>query len=157
VEGQLQGGALERARKGLGVALVVVGVFGTVNYALTPKGPIELAWMRDEAAAVADARTANRPLLIDFMANWCLPCKEFELKVFSRPDVARKMKEFTLLRVDLTHEDDDPAATRVRKKYGAETLPAIRLVAPDGRLLAKTDEFIDADAFLRLLKSPGGT
>jgi thiol:disulfide interchange protein DsbD len=151
------GPAFERLRKGLGVALVVVGSFGLQNYVVTPKGPIQLAWLRDEPAAIADARAASRPLLIDFMASWCLPCKEFEVKVFARPDVARKMQKFTLLRVDLTHEDDDPAATRVRKKYGAETLPAIRVVTPDGQLLAKTDTFIEADEFLRLLTLPGGT
>jgi thiol:disulfide interchange protein DsbD len=153
------GSALERLRKALGVVLVVAGAFGLQNYIVTPKGPVQLTWLKDEPAAVADARAANRPLLVDFMASWCLPCKEFEVKVFSRPDVARKMQKFTLLRVDLTHEDDDPTATKVRKKYGAETLPAIRLVTPDGQLLAKTDTFIDADEFLRLLeiKSPGGT
>jgi thiol:disulfide interchange protein DsbD len=145
-------------RKGLGVALVVIGGFGLSNYIVTPKGPVELSWLKDEPAAVADARATNKPLLIDFMAKWCLPCKEFDVKVFARPDVARKMqKEFTLLRVDLTHEDDDPAATAVRKKYGAETLPAIRVVGADGRVLAKTDTFIDADEFLRLLTLPGGT
>jgi thiol:disulfide interchange protein DsbD len=152
------GGALDRVRKGLGVALVVIGGFGLSNYIVTPKGPVELSWLKDEPAAVADARATNKPLLIDFMAKWCLPCKEFDVKVFARPDVARKMqKEFTLLRVDLTHEDDDPAATAVRKKYGAETLPAIRVVGADGRVLAKTDTFIDADEFLRLLTLPGGT
>jgi thiol:disulfide interchange protein DsbD len=150
-------GALAKGRKGLGVALATIGLFGLTNYVLTPKGPVELTWLRDEAAAVTDARAAHRPLLVDFMASWCLPCKEFELKVFSRPDVAARMQGFTLLRVDLTHEEDDPAATAVRKKYGAETLPAIRVVDPDGRVLAKTDEFIDADAFLRLLTLPGGT
>jgi thiol:disulfide interchange protein DsbD len=145
-------GTAARARKGLGVALSVIGAFGLINYVLTPKGPVQLAWLRDEPAAVADAKANERPLLIDFMANWCLPCKEFEVKVFSRPDVAREMQKHTLLRVDLTHEEDDPALTKLRKKYNAETLPAIRVVSPEGQLLGKTDEYIDADAFLRLLE-----
>jgi thiol:disulfide interchange protein DsbD len=151
------GGAVERARKGLGVALATVGLFGAVNYVLTPKGATELAWLSDEPAAVADARAANRPMLVDFRAAWCLPCKEFEVKVFSRPEIAEAMGRYTLLRVDLTHEDDEPALAAVKKKYGADTLPAIRLVAPDGALLAKTDEFMEADAFLKLLNTPGGT
>jgi thiol:disulfide interchange protein DsbD len=146
-----------RARKALGVALTAIGLFGMTNYVLTPKGTTELVWLRDEAAAVADARAAGRPLLIDFMANWCLPCKEFEVKVFSRPDVAQEMSRFTLLRVDLTHEDDDAALPALKKKYGADTLPAIRLVGTDGAIVGKTDEFIEADQFLKLLKSPGGT
>jgi thiol:disulfide interchange protein DsbD len=149
--------ALARVRKGLGVALVTIGLFGATNWVLTPKGAIELRWLSDEPAAVADARAAGRPLLVDFRANWCLPCKEFEVKVFSRPEVAEAMQRYTLLRVDLTHEDDEPALGAVKKKYGADTLPAIRLVAPDGALLAKTDEFMEADAFLKLLSSRGGT
>ena len=124
---------------------------------LTPKGATELTWLSDEPAAVAAARSAGRPLLVDFRANWCLPCKEFEIKVFSRPEIAEAMQRYTLLRVDLTHEDDEPALGVVKKKYGADTLPAIRLIAPDGSLLAKTDEFMEAEAFLKLLNSRDGT
>jgi thiol:disulfide interchange protein DsbD len=150
-------GAATRARKGLGVALVTIGAFGALNWILTPKGPVELAWLSDEPAAIADARAANRPMLVDFRANWCLPCKEFEVKVFSRPDVAAAMQRFTLLRVDLTREDDDPALPPLKKKYGADTLPAIRLVGPDGKIFARADEYMEGEAFLRLLNSRGGT
>ena len=140
-----------RMRKGAGVALATAGLFAVTNYVLTPKGPVELRWLRGEAEALAEARAANRPLLVDFMASWCLPCKEFELKVFSDPEVAAEMQAFTLLKVDLTREDDDPALGAIKKKYGAETLPAIRLVAPDGRVRAKTDELMTAQAFHQLL------
>jgi thioredoxin:protein disulfide reductase len=146
-----------KVRKGLGVAAATVGLFGLTNYVLTPKGALELRWLADEPAAVADARAAGRPMLVDFRANWCLPCKEFEVKVFSRPEIGDALSRYTLLRVDLTHEDDEPALAALKKKYGADTLPAIRLVAPDGSLLAKTDEFMEPEAFLKLLNNPGGT
>jgi thiol:disulfide interchange protein DsbD len=142
-----------RVRKGLGVALATAGLFAATNYLLTPKGDIALRWLHTEAEALADARAANRPLLVDFMASWCLPCKEFELKVFSDPEVAADMQRFTLLKVDLTREDDDPALGAIKKKYAADTLPAIRLVAPDGKLRGKTDELMSATAFRALLAS----
>ena len=152
-------GVAARARKGLGVALATIGLFGLTNYVLTPKDAVALTWLGDEPAAVADARAAGRPLLVDFRASSVLfaPAQEFELNVFSRPDVAEDLHRYTLLRVDLTHEDDDPALPLVKKKYGADTLPAIRLVAPDGSILAKTDEFMGPEAFLRLLNTRGGT
>jgi len=142
-----------RLRKGLGVALVTVGLFGATNYVLTPKGGEQLTWLTDEAAAVAAARAARRPMLVDFMAKWCLPCREFDVKVFSHPAVAAELQNYTLLRVDLTREDEDPALGEVKKKYGADTLPAIRVVSPEGTVLARTDELMPPEAFLRLLES----
>ncbi len=153
VHRSFHGGGFERARKGVGVALVTIGLFGASNYLLTPKGHVQLTWLHDEPAAVADARAANRPLLVDFAADWCLPCKEMEVQVFSRPEVAEVMRTFTLLRVDLSREDDDPKLGELKRKYGTETLPAIRLVSPTGELLAKTDEFMPPDRFLKLLSA----
>jgi thiol:disulfide interchange protein DsbD len=146
------GDAVERLRKGAGVALMVAGLFGATNYVLTPKGGEQLVWMTDEAAAVADARAAGRSMLVDFSAKWCLPCREFDVKVFSRPDVAAELGKLTLLRVDLTREDEDPRLGEVKKKYAADTLPAVRLVSPAGAVLARTDELMTPEAFLKLLR-----
>jgi len=151
VHASFHGGAGERARKTLGVGLATLGLFGATNYVLAPKGDVKLAWLSDEAAAVGAARAAGRPLLVDFAASWCIPCREFEVKVFSRPDVAQAMQRFTLLRVDLSREDDDPALGALKRKYGADTLPAIRLLSREGQVVAKTDELVPPERFLDLL------
>src|SRR5665213_3554588 len=126
-------------------ALVVAGVL------LAPKGNVALHWMTDEPAALADVQATGRPLLIDFSATWCLPCREFDVKVFSRPDVAQAMGRFTLLRLDVSQADDVPALGALKRKYGADTLPAIRLVSPAGAIVAKTDSFLPPERFLELL------
>jgi thiol:disulfide interchange protein DsbD len=151
VHASFHGRPAERARKAVGVALATLGLFGVTNYLLAPKGNEALAWMTDEPAAVAASQAAGRPLLIDFAASWCLPCREFEVRVFSRPDVAEAMRRFTLLRIDLSREDEDPALGVIKNRYGAETLPAIRIVSPAGQVVAKTDEFMPPARFLDLL------
>lgn len=151
VHASFHGGGAERARKALGVGLATLGLFGVTNYLLAPKGDVKLAWLADEATAVGQARAAGRPLLVDFAASWCIPCREFEVKVFSRPEVADAMQRFTLLRVDLSREDEDPALAAVKRKYGADTLPAIRLLSREGNLVARTDELISPEKFLQLL------
>ena len=75
------------------------------------------------------------------------------MKVFSRPDVEAEMRRFTLLRVDLSKGDDEPPLSTIKKKYAADTLPAVRVVSPDGAILARADELISADRFLELLAS----
>jgi thiol:disulfide interchange protein DsbD len=144
-----------RIRKGLGIGLVVTGLFALSNFVLTPK--VELAWMRHEPEAVELARSSGRPLVVDFMADWCLPCKEMDVKVFSHPDVVDRLGRFTLVRVDLTREDDDPTLAGIKAKYGVETLPAVRIVAPGGRVLRRFDTIVDAPTFLQGLSlDPSG-
>jgi thiol:disulfide interchange protein DsbD len=136
-----------RLRKGTGVALAVVGLFAITNYVLTPK--VELAWLRAEPEAAQLARANGRPMVVDFMADWCLPCKEMDVQVFSHPDVVAELSAFTLLRVDLTREDDDPALAAVKSKYDVNTLPAVRVVSPEGHIVQRFDTIVDAPTFLK--------
>jgi thiol:disulfide interchange protein DsbD len=142
---------LRRLRKAVGVGLAVVGIFALTNFILTPK--IELAWLKSEPQAVAAARAVGKPMVIDFGAAWCLPCRELEAQVFAHPEVASRLQsEFTLLKVDLTHEDEDDSLAAIKEKYGVKNnLPAVRVVMPDGRIVARADAMVTVPAFLEML------
>jgi thiol:disulfide interchange protein DsbD len=138
IHASFHGGWLERVRKGAGVGLIALALFGLNNYRLTPKGDIKLTWLTDEATAMAQAKSSGRPLLIDFGADWCKPCKELEVKIFARRDIAELMLQYTLLKIDATNEDDDPRISEIRRRYKSDTLPSIRIVSLDGDIVARS-------------------
>ena len=142
----------EKVRKAFGVVAVGVGAFGLLGFVLTAKqtgGP--LAWLHGEQPGLTTARASHKPMLIDFYADWCLPCKELELKTFSDPRVKELLGQFVLVKVDCT-EDDDPQVVDTKRRYHAATLPTLSIVAPDGRPLRTIDHFVEPDELLELLR-----
>jgi len=148
-------GGVEKLRKGIGVAAVVAGGFGVIGFLLTPPaqaGEAKLAWIHGEQAGVKAAQASHTPALLDFYADWCLPCKELELKTFSNPEVKRALSKLTLVKVDCT-SDDDPLVVAAKQRYGADTLPTLALLGPDGKLTRKIDHFVEPAELLKVLES----
>ncbi len=142
-------GSLRRVRKGLGVALVVVGAFGAIGSLLAPRGG--LAWIKGEKAGMEAARAQHRPALIDFFADWCIPCRELDKKTFGNEDVARELDRFTLLKMDCT-VDDDPIDKETTDRYHADTLPTVVRLDSDGHVVEKYDRLIGPDELLARLR-----
>jgi len=59
------------------------------------------------------------------------------------------MNRFTLLRVDMSGANDEPALGEISRRYDAETLPAVRVVSAEGKILSKIvdGELLPADRF----------
>ena len=106
--------------------------------------------MHGEDEGLKIARAQHRPVLLDFYADWCLPCKELELKTFSRAEVARALAKFTLVKVNCT-TDDDPTVAAAKKRWHADTLPTLVLLDANGNVERKIDHFVPAEELLKLL------
>jgi thiol:disulfide interchange protein DsbD len=78
-----------------------------------------------KTSAELDARlaAADRPVLLDFYADWCVSCKEMEKYTFSDPKVAAQMRRMTLLQVDVTANSDEDKA--LLKRFGLFGPPGI--------------------------------
>jgi thiol:disulfide interchange protein DsbD len=141
-------GLVTGARKGLGLLLLTVGFYGGLAWLLTPKQAA--VWQTSEAQAVAQAQREHRPLLIDFGAEWCPPCKKFEVETFTDPEVRAELARFALLKVDCTNNDDE--SERLRDKYDARNLPTVLIFDGQGQKVLKLGEWAAPDKLLPILK-----
>ena len=140
-------GLARQLRKGLGVGLICFGLFGVIGWLLAPK---PLDWVKGEQQAVAAARAAGRPLLLDFSADWCIPCHELEVQVFSDGDVQRELGRFTVGKVDCTEDSDEVAA--VKAKYDAKTLPTVVVLDRGGKVTAHWNKVMTTKELLTAIK-----
>jgi thiol:disulfide interchange protein DsbD len=61
----------------------------------------------------------NRPVMLDFYADWCVSCLEMEKFTFSDPAVAQQMSQFLLVQADVTkNTEDDRALLKRFKLFG---------------------------------------
>jgi thiol:disulfide interchange protein DsbD len=164
--------AFQRLGKGLGVALLVGGaamLIGVLGGARDPLQP--LGFLRGATAAVssaptfervatverldarlAEAKSAGKPVMLDFYADWCVSCKEMERFTFAEPKVAARMKQLVLLQADVTANSDADAA--LLKRFGLFGPPGIIFFDAGGRELVdlRVVGFQPAETFLPTLE-----
>lgn len=140
-------GLARAMRKGIGVLLMVIGLYGCVSWTLAPRG--DLKWMTDEAQAVQKARNEGKPLLIDFGADWCPPCKQMEAKTFPDEAVRRELARFVLLRIDCTNETEHTQA--MQAKYQSTSLPSVLVFDRLGKRTGWFREYTPPESLLPVL------
>ena len=98
------------------------------------------------AAAARRARAANKRLLLDFGANWCVDCRVLA-GVFALPQMRPWLaRHFELVTIDVGRFD---ANLDVAARFGVDlgAVPAVLIVDPrSGRLLNRGDELGLGDA-----------
>jgi thioredoxin:protein disulfide reductase len=69
------------------------------------------------------AKADNKPVMLDFYADWCISCKEMEAITFTNSEVGKAMSRFVLIQVDVTINNQQSQA--LLKQFGLYGPPAI--------------------------------
>ena len=106
---------LEKSKKFFAIPLLIVS-FYYAYLAVKPAlaAPIEAApagqhWTPATLAKLDEAKQKGQPVILDFRADWCLPCLKMEREIFSQAAVhqAAAANDIQLLQVDLTSQPSD--------------------------------------------------
>lgn len=90
-----------------------------------------LSWKKYSPEILEQAMETGNPVIIDFYADWCSPCKELEHITFADPDVKAMLAEFVRLKVDLTVGNAESEA--VREAFGVSGVPTLVFYTKEGR------------------------
>ncbi|TOM37716.1 protein-disulfide reductase DsbD [Vibrio parahaemolyticus] len=97
---------------------------------------------------LALAKAAGKPVMLDFYADWCVACKEFEKYTFHDPKVEAKLQDFVLLQADVTKNQVQDI--ELLKHMNVLGLPTIEFWDAKGEHVsnARLTGFMQAEPFL---------
>ena len=133
------------------LALAVGAVTASVLVIALPQEAAEKNAIATEAELEALLRGSNgRTVMIDFYADWCVSCKEYDVNVFARDDVKKALEGIRIVRVDLTDFSDK--ADEITSRWNIKGLPTI--VFTHGRKEAfRIEGYLESGKFLEKLRS----
>lgn len=129
------GGWMMWMKRVLGLVLLLPAVFylstalGVGGLKPPSKGP-HVAWVDDLERAMDFAQESDRPIMVDFSAEWCAPCHTLERTFFRRPEIVRLSMQMVPVRINATYESKELRS--LMDEYCVVGFPAILFLAPDG-------------------------
>jgi thioredoxin-like negative regulator of GroEL len=107
----------------------------------------EVHWYSTIEEASARAVPSNRPILIDFWAAWCAPCKVMEKEVYSTAEFQQATERFLPVKIDYDKK------IALARKYKVEALPTIVFADSYGNELFRYRGYVGAKTLLELVKA----
>lgn len=128
----------------VGAASVVIGLLFIQN--LQKPG---IQWEKYSAEKVEQTKASGTPVMLDFYADWCVPCLELDRVTFTDSRVIEETSQFKKLKVDLTRYESE-RSTKLRKQFEVMGVPTIVFIGPDGEEVkdARVVGFLNPESFL---------
>ena len=140
-----------RAFEWLRVAAVTVGlVMATIligSWLLRGPG---VSWQPYTESLLLEARQLKKPVILDFYADWCAPCRELDNVTFHDSEIVKQAENnFIMIKVDLTRKGN-PVYEDLLRQYNVKGVPTIVFLDRQGneRSGLRLVDFVPSDQFL---------
>ena len=121
-------------------------------YLLWPTEQKSPDWQYYSNSVYENAIENNEKMIIDFYADWCIPCKELDALTFSDEKVIEKAESFTAIKVDMTKTLSDETE-KVRQKFEIRGMPTVLIIDSHGNEVERITGFVNAEEFLKMIES----
>ena len=114
----------------------------------------EIIWEENLDSAFNLASLTNKTIMIEFMAEWCPPCKRMEKETFTNERVIKRSSKFIFVKIDVDkHQDIAKEYKRNAKKYGGIGIPNIIFIDNDKNVIHQTVGFLNADQLITVMNT----
>jgi len=134
-------------KAGSGVACLVLSTFLVTSWAMQGPG---VTWKPYSEETLQEAQMLKKPVIIDFYATWCTPCRELEEVTFHDASVVKETEsDFIMVKVDVT-KGGNPVHERLIQQYGIKGVPTVVFLDTKGneRLDLRLVDYLPPDQFL---------
>src|SRR5262249_37724411 len=130
-------GSTNMSRRLIAVSFIVVVAAWVGASAEGVAGPRAKGhWRKNFAQAEAEARAADRPLLIHFHAKWCGPCKRIDDEVLNSAELHRAFAvQIVGVKVDI---DQHP---EIGRRFNIQAHPSDIVLSPTGAVLNRMEGY----------------
>lgn len=132
------------------VAVGALAVAALIYFAIPRAAARSLTFEPFDSSLLASAGQTRKPVLIDFSADWCIPCREMEHSTFLNPLVVKEASRFVRLRADLTHQDK--TNQDLMSKFQIQGVPTTVMINSSGRVQVQKVGYIGSNEFLADLR-----
>ncbi len=138
------------AQKILGTLAVAFGLF----FFLAPR--TQVAWESYRAGILEEAQAAGQPAILDFYADWCIPCHELDQFTYSSPGVITALQNFRKIKVDATSIDTDEVR-KIISRFDVFGVPTIVFLDEKGREVRglRMNGYVPPEEFIEFVRASG--
>lgn len=127
-------------RRALGVLLLIPAVFylralvrwDGVFHPGVDTGKPRIEWVATKKDGLKFAGRSGRPMMVEFYADWCPPCRTLESKFFTNEEVMDLAYKMVPVRIDATVST--PEVDALVREFHVIGWPAFFFLSPDGKL-----------------------
>ena len=129
----------------IGIAVLILSGKGKHRPGV-PAGGGKISWLTELPPALAKAKETGRPIMIDFYADWCGPCKMLDAETYSDDRVAAASTNLVMVRIDV--DQNQPLASR----YRVESIPTIVVLNSEGTEIERKIGFMSVGPMLTMME-----